>query len=182
MLIWADPQRLDLTEEERALCVTGGREDLLGELPAGCHCRPEGGPDSEWVLGLWEYHRRVMEPVWPLPADPMYAQTVLRGLTTMIPAMAGYEARPPESVVDGGYYTKATDNLPMIGPSGAEGAFVCGGLSGYGVMAACAAGELAALHVTGTSLPAYADAFDPARYDDPAYAAQAAASTDTGQI
>jgi len=182
MLIWADPQRLDLTEEERALCVTDGREDLLGELPAGCHCRPEGGSDSEWVLGLWEYHRQVMEPVWPLPVDPMYAQTVLRGLTTMIPALAGYEDQPPESVVDGGYYTKATDNLPMIGPSGAEGAFVCGGLSGYGVMAACAAGELAALHVTGAPLPTYAGAFDPARYDDPAYAVEAAAATDTGQI
>ena len=180
MLIWADPQRLDLSDEERALCVRDGRTDLLEELPAGCHCRPEGGPDSDWVLGLWEYHRLTMDPVWPLPIDPMYAQTVLRGLTTMIPALGAYQAKPPESVVDGGYYTKATDNLPMIGPSGADGGYVCGGLSGYGVMAACAAGELAALYATDGDLPDYAAAFDPSRYEDPGYAESVAA--DIGQL
>jgi hypothetical protein len=36
-------------------------------------------------------------------------------------------------------------------------------------MAACAAGELLAVHVTGETLPAYAQAFSPERYDDPAY-------------
>ncbi len=180
MLIWADAQRLDLSDQERALCLAVGRDDLLEELPAGCHCRPEGGAESDWVLGLWEYHRRVMEPVWPLSIDPMYVQTVLRGLTTMIPALAGYEANPPESVVDGGYYTKTTDNLPMIGHTDVAGAFVCGGLSGYGVMAACAAGELAALHATSGDLPEYAAAFDPARYENPSYADSAA--SDTGQL
>lgn len=180
LLIWANAQRLDLSDQERALCLAVGRDDLLEELPAGCHCRPEGGAGSEWVLGLWEYHRRVMEPVWPLSIDPMYVQTVLRGLTTMIPALGGYEANPPESVVDGGYYTKTTDNLPLIGHSDVEGAFVCGGLSGYGVMAACAAGELTALHATSGDLPEYAAAFDPARYEDPAYAASA--MSDGGQI
>ena len=180
MLIWADAQRLDLSDQERALCLAVGRDDLLEELPAGCHCRPEGGVDSEWVLGLWEYRRRSMEPVWPLPIDPMYVQTVLRGLTTMIPALAAYETEPPESVVDGGYYTKTTDNMALIGHSGVEGAFVCGGLSGYGVMAACAAGELAALHATQGALPDYAAAFDPSRYEDPFYADSAA--SDTGQL
>lgn len=182
MLIWADPQRLDLTEEERTLCLQSGRTDLLETLPTGCHCRPEGGLDSEWVLGLWEYHRDVRRPEWPLPTDPLYAETVLRGLATMIPAVLGYLDRPPESVVDGGYYTKTTDNLPLIGPTGPEGSVVCGGLSGYGVMAACAAGELAAIRSTGATLPRYATAFDPARYDDAAYAKKAAATADTGQI
>jgi glycine/D-amino acid oxidase-like deaminating enzyme len=182
MLIWADPQRLDLTDEERTLCRQSGRTDLLGTMPAGCHCRPEGGLESEWVLGLWEYHRDVREPSWPLPVDPLYAETVLRGLTTMIPAVSGYLDSPPESVVDGGYYTKTTDNLPLIGPAGPEASFVCGGLSGYGVMAACAAGELAAIHATGAPLPGYAAAFDPARYDDPAYVEKAAVAAETGQI
>ena len=52
-------------------------------------------------------------------------------------------------VVDGGYYTKTPDNLPLIGPlpDAPEGVFVCAGLSGYGVMAANAAGELLARHV-----------------------------------
>ncbi len=182
MLIWSDPQDLDLTDEERTLCREQGRTDLLEELPAGCHCRPEGGADSEWVLALWEYHRDIRRPEWPLPIDELYPETVLRGLTTMIPALAGYRGNPPESVVDGGYYTKTTDNLPLIGPAGSDGSFVCGALSGYGVMAACAAGELAALHVAGGTIPAYGDAFHPARYDDPAYVEAAAAPTDTGQI
>ena len=100
----------------------------------------------------------------------------------MIPAVSDYLDNPPESVVDGGYYTKTVENLPLIGPSGAGGVFVCGALSGYGVMAACAAGELAALHATGGLLPGYAAAFDPGRYDDPGYATGAAIDTDSGQI
>jgi glycine/D-amino acid oxidase-like deaminating enzyme len=182
MLIWTDPQRFDLSDEERRLCVEEGRSDLLGEMPAGCHCRPEGGVDSQWVLGLWEYHRDVRQPVWPLPTDALYADTVLRGLATMVPAVAAYLEDPPQSVVDGGYYTKTTDNLPMIGPAGPTGSYVCGALSGYGIMAASAAGELAAGHATGATLPDYATAFHPGRYDDPAYREQAAGAIDTGQI
>ena len=46
--------------------------------------------------------------------------------------------------VDGGYYTKVPDNLPLIGPvpGAPEGAFMCAGLSGYGLMASNAAGSL----------------------------------------
>jgi glycine/D-amino acid oxidase-like deaminating enzyme len=112
----------------------------------------------------------------------LYAATVLRGLATMVPAVAAYLEDPPQSVVDGGYYTKTTDNLPMIGPAGPTGSYVCGALSGYGVMAAPAAGELAAGHATGATLPEYATAFHPGRYDDPVYREQAAGAIDTGQI
>jgi len=58
--------------------------------------------------------------------------------------------------VDGGYYTKTPENLPLVGPApgphrrgAAAGAFLCAGVSGYGIMAAHAAGELAALLVDG---------------------------------
>jgi glycine/D-amino acid oxidase-like deaminating enzyme len=50
-----------------------------------------------------------------------------------------------------------------------EGAYVIGALSGFGVMAACAAGELLAAHLTGGTLPHYAPAFLLERYQDPAY-------------
>ena len=72
-------------------------------------------------------------------------------------------------MVDGGYYTKTPENRPLIGPLRTDGAFVVGGLSGFGVMAAAAAGELVAKHVTGVDLPHYADAFRVTRYDDPRY-------------
>ena len=74
--------------------------------------------------------------------------------------------------IDGGYYTKTPDNLPLIGPlAGApSGSFVCAGLSGYGVMAANAAGDLLAAHVAGEALPpAYAATFLPERWRDEAY-------------
>jgi glycine/D-amino acid oxidase-like deaminating enzyme len=50
-----------------------------------------------------------------------------------------------------------------------EGVYVTGALSGYGIMASHAAGELLAAHMTGGTLPEYADALAPARYGDAAY-------------
>jgi glycine/D-amino acid oxidase-like deaminating enzyme len=64
---------------------------------------------------------------------------------------------------------KTFENRPLIGPLPVEGAYVVGALSGFGVMAACAAGELLAAHIAGGTLPAYAPAFRLARYTDPAY-------------
>ena len=46
---------------------------------------------------------------------------------------------------------------------------MCAGLSGYGVMAANAAGELLAQHVTAEPLPTYAQAFRPERWLDNDY-------------
>jgi hypothetical protein len=49
-------------------------------------------------------------------------------------------------------------------------------------MAACAAGELLGLHVTGGPLPSYAHAFALERYQDPAYRALFEAQADSGQL
>jgi hypothetical protein len=49
-------------------------------------------------------------------------------------------------------------------------------------MASCAGGELAAAHVTGSTLPDYAPAFALSRYDDLAYLARIEACQATGQI
>ena len=58
---------------------------------------------------------------------------------------------------------------PHPAPKPEPGAYVCAGLSGYGVMAANAAGELLAQHVTAEPLPAYARAFRPERWLDTDY-------------
>jgi glycine/D-amino acid oxidase-like deaminating enzyme len=181
MIIWSDPQRLSWSEEEKGLLAAEGRRDLLEELPPHCHGRPEGGEASPWFLGLWEYRKLVSEPVWPLPHDPMYPEVVLRGLVTMVPGLASYLERMPAPTVDGGYYTKAPDNRPLIGPAGPEGCHVVGALSGFGVMAACAAGELAALHVSGGRVPDYADSFTVGRFDRPGYLEELGGS-DAGQL
>jgi glycine/D-amino acid oxidase-like deaminating enzyme len=183
LLIWADPQRLAWTSEEQALLAESPETArLLGELPEGVHARPEGRGDSTTVLLLWPYHTPPVEPVLPLPVDAAYAEVVLRGMATMIPALTGYLDRLPRAVVDGGYYTKTRENRPLIGPLPVEGAFVIGALSGFGQMASGAAGELLAAHVTGEELPGHAPTFRLDRYQDPAYRALLEAWGTSGQL
>ena len=183
MLIWSDPQLVDWDEEVRAeLANDADLAPLAGMLGPGAHCRPDGPGDATTVLGLWEYVTDVREPVFPIPENPLYPEMVLNGLSTMLPSVRAYLDRLPASHVDGGYYTKTVENRPLIGPTDVAGSYVVGALSGYGVMAAAAAGELAALHVMGRPLPSYSAAFHPNRYDDPEYREQLATMTDTGQL
>ena len=183
MVIWSDPQSIDWSPEERAELEAMGRDDLLGEMPIFCHGRPEGGYDSPYFVALWEYHKEVYdEPVFPLPQDPLYPEVVMRGLTTMIPDLAVYLDGLPHSVVDGGYYTKTEENRPLIGPAGPEGLHLVVGMSGFGVMAASAAGDLASRHITVDELPDYAPAFLLSRYEDPAYREEIREEADSGQL
>ena len=111
-----------------------------------------------------------MEPVIPLPPiDPHYYEIVLRGLSRMIPGLQGYFDRLPQPTVDGGYYAKTRENRPLIGPLPVQGAYIIGALSGFGIMAACAAGELLAAHITRDELPSYAHWFLLERYENPEY-------------
>ena len=63
---------------------------MLDKLPAGVHTRPEGGPDSQTVLMLWEYRSNIMEPEFPIPKEPFYSEIILRGLKKMIPGINAY--------------------------------------------------------------------------------------------
>ena len=100
----------------------------------------------------------------------------------MIPGLSAYFDRLPKPVVDGGYYTKTRENRPLIGPLPVKGAYLIGALSGYGIMASCAAGELLAAHLTGSRLPTYAPAFALGRYEDPEYQKLLEKWEDTGQL
>lgn len=171
MTIWSDPQTIDWSDEEREALADMGRQDILGEMPIYCHFRPEGGHDSPYFVALWEYHRQLVEPAWPLPDDPLYPEVVMRGLTTMVPGLTAYAEHLPESFVDGGYYTKTRENRPLIGPAGVDGVHLLTAMSGFGVMVSAGAADLLARHVTGAPLPDYADAFLLSRYDDPTYVA-----------
>jgi sarcosine oxidase subunit beta len=172
LLIWNDPQRLSWDHDERELLEADPESRwLAGNLPAGAHTRPEGGDDGTSILMLWEYQTQEIAPVFPVPLDEKYPEVVLRGLSTMVPALRQYVGRAPRPSVDGGYYVKTPENRPLIGATAVEGAFVIGALSGYGIMAACGAGELLAAHVSGGPLPEYATACSLARYDDASYAA-----------
>jgi glycine/D-amino acid oxidase-like deaminating enzyme len=170
MLIWTDPQHLPWSDAERAsLEGDDGGRFLLEQFPQGAHGRPEGPADSPMVLLIWTYDETRMQPRFPLEFDPYYPEIALRGMSAMLPAMADYFDAPPKPVVDGGYYTKTEENRLLVGPMGPKGAWVIGALSGYGLMASPAAGELLAAYITGDALPSYAGWFLLERYDDPEY-------------
>ncbi len=183
LLVWADPAALGWDADEyAALAADPELGWLAGELPPGAHCRPEGEGSSTQLLMLWDYHGGTVEPRIPPPLDPEFPEIALRGLSAMLPGLRRYLGRMPRAYLDGGYYTRTPENRPLIGPLAVAGASVIGALSGYGLMAACAAGELLAAHVCGAALPAYAAAFTPARYADSAYLARLDSWGDGGQL
>ncbi len=185
LVILDDAQTLDWSEEERAEFASDDATRWLTEpLPAGIHLRPEGYRQNQTVLMLWDYHSAHRYDVagLPLADDPFYPEVVIRGMVKLAPALAQYVERLPPVYVDGGYYTKTEENRPLIGPTGVGGAYVNAALSGYGLMAAPAAGELIAQHVTGGALPAYETSFRLDRYDDPSYRAMLASWGSTGQL
>jgi glycine/D-amino acid oxidase-like deaminating enzyme len=170
LVIWSDPVDLAWSDEERALFIEDEALRYLAQtFPAGVHTRPEGGPESHTLLILWTYDAEPVTPRWPIPYDPHYPEIALRGLAAMIPELRVYFDKGVKPFVDGGYYTKTRENRPLIGPLPVTGAYVVGALSGYGLMASSAAGELLAAHITKQSLPRYAKAFLLERYDDLAY-------------
>jgi glycine/D-amino acid oxidase-like deaminating enzyme len=183
LVIWEDAQHLPWSAEEwTALAESEETRHLLERFPGGAHFRPEGGADAQTVLLLWAYHLTPVEPRFPIPIDPEFPEIVLRGMTTLVPGLAVYLKRLPKSYVDGGYYTKTQENRPLIGPLPVEDAYIFAALSGYGLMAACAGGELLAAHVMGAALPTYAPAFLPSRYADPTYQRMLVEWGATGQL
>lgn len=169
LMIWEDPIHLFWTDEERAeLAEDEEMQWLLAQFPAGIHFRPEGAGDSPILLVLWTYDLEKRDVIWPPQFDPDFPEIVMRGLVRMVPGLRPLigRARP---WVDGGYYCKTRENRPLIGPLPLKGAYIFGAVSGYGIMASQAGGELVAAHISGSTLPPYAPAFQLDRYQDPAY-------------
>lgn len=184
MVIDADGGPLNWTDEERVMWDSEpDYRWLLDDFPPGCHLRPEGAGDSNWLLLAWGLAHEAQNPVWQPSLSPEFPEVVLRGALRIAPELSRYVGRMPQPVMrDGGYYTRAAENLPIIGPMGVQGTFVVGGLSGYGMMAGCAAGQLAANWITGSTLPDYAGDFRLQRFDDAAYVASLAERGPSGEL
>ncbi|MEM7255070.1 MAG: FAD-binding oxidoreductase [Pseudomonadota bacterium] len=181
LLIWTDPVDLGWTHDERnVLKADPHTAHLTDTFPAGVHGRPEGA--GEQVLLYWTYHAEPSDVVFPLEWDPHYPEIVIRGMSAIAPGLRDYFSDLPRPYVDGGYYTKTEENRPLIGPLPTRGAFVTGAYSGFGIMAACAGGELLAAHVTDAPLPSYERAFRLERYNDPSYRALLSDWPDSGQL
>ena len=183
LLIWDDEQSLPWEANERAALMSDLETRWLTErFPSGAHTRPEGGAGSEMLVMLWEYQTRLSPPIEPPALDVNFPEVTMRGMAAMLPRLREYFSKMPRPQMDGGYYTKTRDNMPLVGPLSVDGAYVVGAVSGYGIMSGCAIGELLAKHVTGAALPSYAAAFHPSRFDNPSYLKRLEELGESGQL
>ncbi len=183
MLIWADPVELPWSDEERAVLADDEENrSLIEPFPVGIHGRPEGPPGDHWLMMLWTYDTETVTPVFPIRYDERLPEIALRGWSRMLPSLQRYFTRLPRMTVDGGYYVRTPENRPLVGPLPIAGAYLNAAYSGFGIMGACAGGELLAAHVCGTALPTYAAAFHPARFDEPRYLDAFASEGGDGQL
>jgi glycine/D-amino acid oxidase-like deaminating enzyme len=163
-----DGQYMDWSEEERQLLA----EDpdlarLTEQMPGSIHCRPDGGDSGTWIKLGWAFNEvpsaACVEPV----LNDNFPEIVLRGAARLNPSLKTYYARLPRNMAHyGGFYTMTDENWPLIGPMGVDGTFVVGAMSGFGTMAACAAGELCAKQLLGAEAPDYANALSLERYQN----------------
>ena len=170
LMIWTDPVRLPWSDEERAELAASEHRRLLEEFPAGVHGRPEGAGDEPDRAADLDVRRRAGGA--HLPGDVRS-----RVRRDHAPRDVPHDPRPgwllralPRAFVDGGYYTKTRENRFPGRPASVEGAYVIGGLSGYGIMSSNAAADLLADHITGAPCRLRPRVL-PRRYDDPAYQA-----------
>ena len=168
-----DGQEIDWDEDDRAmLCGDESVAWLAGPMPGGIHCKPEGTERGTWVKLGWAYSTDAVDPLWEPELDDRFPEVVLRGASRLNPGLKVYYERLPRTMSHyGGYYTMTKENWPLVGPVGPDGSFVVGALSGFGTMAACAAGYLAAALATGADVPGHAALLGLARYQDPGFVA-----------
>jgi glycine/D-amino acid oxidase-like deaminating enzyme len=182
LMLWNDPVRLAWSaSERRRWAASPDTQWLLQAIPAGAHCRPRGAQD---LLLIWTFEDHAVEtPVYPLSLNPHYGEVLIRGVADMIPGLRVYFGQGHTVPIDGGYYCKTPENRPLIGPLPVAGTYVIGALTGYGLMASQAAGDLLAAHILGERLPDDAGKFMLSRYEDPAYQAELARlDTTSGQL
>lgn len=170
-----DGQLIDWTDEDREMLLEDPAYSWLTQsMPGSIHCRPDGGDGGKWVKLGWAYNSMPEEATIQSPLDDNFPDIVLRGASRLNPALKTYYERLPRNMHHyGGWYTVTEENWPLIGPMGPKGAFMNCAMSGFGTMAACAAGSLCADWIVGdddsTTTPPtaeYAQSFSLARYED----------------
>ena len=161
-----DAQYIDWDEDERLLLASDDEYKWLSEEFSGSiHCRPEGGDQGNWIKLGWAFNDLPVEAQMQPILNDNYPEIVLRGAARLNPALKRYYGKLPRNMVHyGGYYTTTEENWPLIGETEVEGFYINGAMSGFGTMAACAAGELCAQWVLNEELPNYAHDLSLKRY------------------
>jgi sarcosine oxidase, subunit beta len=154
---------------------------MRAPLAPGVHYRPYGSDAVLMLGEGWHHGLRGGDPpaadVAPVLDHEWYGQVLVRALSRIVPDLSAYfdeagwaawVARAgkgragshtvvPDSqpgvrcTVDGGYYTKTAENVPLVGLAPGRrgegtvaGSFVVGAVSGYGIMACHGVGAVAA--------------------------------------
>ncbi len=179
-----DDQSLDWSDEERALIREDASLAWLAEtMPGAIHCRPDGGDCGRWIKLGWAFNKAESSASRTPELNDHFPEIVLRGAARLNPALRHYYGSLPGTMVHyGGFYTMTEENWPLIGPLGIEGAYLVAALSGFGTMAACAAGDLCAAWLAGARLPDYAMDLSPARLAKPDLLADLRSGGDKGLL
>lgn len=175
-----DGQEIDWEEDGRALLLEDGSAAwLAGPMPGGIHCKADGAERGSRIKLGWAYATEPTDPFRDPELDDRFPEVVLHGAARLNPDLKVYYERLPRPVSHyGGYYTMTRENWPLIGPAGPDGSFVVGALSGFGTMAACAAGYLVAALATGADVPDYTGLLGLSRYEHPGFVAHLEAIAD----
>ena len=171
-MIITDAPRVHWTESELAHFRENGVQD---EIPGNLHIRRV---NPAWVHMGWAFNRQngAAETTEP---DSHFAKLVVKGMSSFVPAMRPYVGNIPQpAIVSGGFYTRATDNLPIVDQT-AAGIYLIGALSGFGIMMGCALGEIMSDMIVEADLPKYLRHFSAKRYRDAQYV-QKVATMNTG--
>jgi len=161
-----DEQLIDWSADERAALADDSTYGRYTELmPGSIHCRPEGGDSGNWVKLGWAFNDVPSAPSQEPVLNDFFPEIVVRGAARLNPALKVYcDSLPRRRRHYGGYYSMTEENWPLIGPMGVEGSFIAGAMSGFGTMAACAAGELCAQWVLDKERPEFAANLSLERY------------------
>ena len=163
-----DECSLDWDSEERELLAADDELAWLAQpIEGNIHCRPDGGDKGSWVKLGWAFNHEPCQANWQPQLYDQYPEIVLRGAAHLNPGLKKYYGRFPRAFKHyGGFYPMTQENWPLIGPMDIEGVYIVGALSGFGTMAACAAGELAGKWITDQRLPEYAADLSLERYSN----------------
>jgi glycine/D-amino acid oxidase-like deaminating enzyme len=163
-----DEQEINWTDEERdELASDPSTASLVGPMPGNIHCRPDGGEQGNWIKLGWAYNSQTSEPTRDPELNPFFPELVVRAASRLQPALKDYiGGLPRERTHYGGYYPMTAENWPLLGAADTPGVFLAVALSGYGTMAACAAGDLTARAISGAKAPPFAALLSLQRYRD----------------
>lgn len=179
-----DSQYIDWTAEERQWIADDDHLSYLaGKMSGSIHCRPDGPIDGSRIKIGWAYNTEPASPLRTPELDTVFPEIALRGAARLHPSLkAYYSGFPKEFVHYGGYYTMTPENWPLIGSTPLSGYFVSTAMSGFGSMAACAAGELIAQTIVDRDVPDYAKALSLERYEMPSLMQEIAALESNGVL